>query len=126
MQYIKVNVRRDESADIVEFIGAWEVPVMEAVQGERVTVGEAGEFEGRPWPEDAKSEFVRLEQKYGRTGGGDNDPSFVERVYGIGSAGVKALGEAIKAARKAGEKAARKGAKKPPAAAAADLVGATG
>ena len=122
MRYVKVIVRRDESNSIPAHVGAWEVPVMEAVHGEeKLTVGETVDFETRPWPEDAKSEFSRLAALYGRTGSGDAAVSYVERVYGSGSTGVKALAAAIADARKAAEPKAKRGR---PSKAAEDLVGA--
>lgn len=124
MRYVKVNVRRDESADIPVHVAPWEVPVMEAVHGEdRLTIGETVDFPNREWPDDAKSEFSRLGALYGRTGGGDNDQSWVERAYGSGSTGVKALEKAMAEARKAPKPKAAKPKAAKPKAAAADLIG---
>ncbi len=118
MQYVKVTILRDESASIPAHIGAWELPVLEALYGEeKLEVGEKVTFESRPWPEDVKGEFARLGQLYGVTGSGDNAQTWVERVYGTGSAGIKALGAAIAEARKSAEKGSRR--KK----VAADLIG---
>lgn len=119
MHFTKVTINRNETTSLVIHVGAWEVPVLEAKHGEeRITVGELVEFKNRPWPEDARSEMQRLNQLYGVTGAGDNASTFAEKVYGQGSAGVKALGAAIKTARAEAEPKRKAAAKKE------DLVGA--
>lgn len=100
MHYTKVTINRNETTSLVVHVGAWEVPVLEAKHGdERLSVGELIEFKGRPWPSDPRSEMQRLNQLYGRTGAGDDATSFAEKVYGTGSAGIRALDTAIKAAQ---------------------------
>jgi hypothetical protein len=119
MHYTKVNINRDETTMLVVHVGAWEVPVLEAKHGEeRLSVGELAEFKGRPWPENARSEMQRLNQLYGKTGAGDEAPTFAEKVYGSGSAGVKALEAAIRDARSKAEPVKKRASK------GADLVGA--
>lgn len=101
MRYTLVTVTRDETSSMPIHVGVWEVAVLEAKHGEeRISVGETVDFKDRPWPEDARSEMQRLNQLYGVTGAGDGAPTFAEKVYGSGSAGVKALEKEIKAARK--------------------------
>ncbi len=118
MHYTQVKIERDEMTAPVVLVGAWEVPILEAKHGEgKIEVGELKEFKSRPWPEDVRSEMQRLNNLYGSTGSGDNAETFAEQVYGRGSRGVKALGDAIAAAQKAAAPKARKGK-------GADLVGA--
>ncbi|MES2091335.1 MAG: hypothetical protein V4532_15365 [Pseudomonadota bacterium] len=116
MQFRKVNILRDETTSILHLVAEWELPLLEAKHGdERLTIGELVEAKNREWPMDAKSEFNRLAQLYGMTGSGDNAQSFVERAYGPGSVGVKALERAMADAR--GDKKARKRTE--------DVIGAT-
>ncbi len=119
MHYTQVEITRDETASMNVLVGAWELPILEAKHGdERMKVGELREFKNREWPTDPRSEMQRLNRLYGVTGSGDNAVSFAEKVYGSGSAGIKALGAAMEAARKAAEpKRKPKGS---------DLVGKTG
>ncbi len=113
MHYVKVTVSRDETASMVLHVGAWEAPILEAKHGEeRLAIGELKEFKTREWPTDARSEMQRLNQLYGRTGSGDNAPTFAETVYGQGSVGVKALGAAMAQARKDAEGPAKRPAKR--------------
>jgi hypothetical protein len=120
MHYVQVTVLRDELTTMPIHVAAWEVPVLEAKHSdERLTVGETVEFENRAWPTDARSEMQRLGQLYGRTGSGDNAPTFAESVYGGGTPGIKKLQSAMDAARKAHE--TKKG--KAASSAAAALVG---
>lgn len=124
MHYTKVTINRDELTGLVIHVGAWELPILEAKHGEeRMTVGELQEFKGRPWPKDARSEMQRLGQLYGRTGAGDNSPSFAEVVYGTGAAGIRALDAAIKAAIQASEGKQKKPRGRP-AKGTEDLIGA--
>ena len=117
MRFRKVNILRDETTAILHLVAEWEIPLLEAKYGdERLSLGELVEAKNREWPMDAKSEFQRLASQYGRTGTGDNALSFVERVYGGGSVGVKNLERAMKEAR----------ASKPGKSKAEDVIGATG
>jgi hypothetical protein len=117
MQFRKVNILRDETTSILHFVAEWELPILEAKHGEeRLTVGDSVEAKNREWPTDAKAEFARLGTLYGMTGSGDNAQSFVERVYGGGSVGVKNLERAMAEAR---------GAKKAKSKTSGDLIGAT-
>jgi hypothetical protein len=124
MHFRKVNVHRDETASMEIHVGDWEVAVLESKHPEgAVTVGELVEFEGREWPDNAGSEMQRLKRLYGMTGSGDDALSWAERVYGAGSAGVRSLDAAIKAARKEAE-GAPKAKRGRPRAEKPDLVGA--
>jgi hypothetical protein len=117
MQFRKVNILRDETTSVLALVAEWEVPLLEAVHGEeRLTIGELVEAKNREWPTDARSEFGRLGSLYGTTGSGDNALSFVERVYGAGSIGVKNLERAMAEAR--GAKRPKKGTE--------ELIGAAG
>ncbi len=120
MHFRKVNIHRDETASMEVQVGDWEVAILEAKHPEgAVTVGELVERENRPWPDDARSEMQRLKRLYGMTGSGDEALSWAERVFGAGSAGVRSLEAAIKAAIKEAPKP-----KKAPKGKADDLVGA--
>jgi len=117
MQFRKVNILRDETTSILSLVADWEVPLLEAIHGEeRLSIGELVEAQGREWPTDARGEFQRLGALYGVTGSGDNALSFVERVYGAGSIGVKNLERAMAEAR--GGKRKQKGSE--------ELIGAFG
>ncbi len=123
MHYIKVTVNRDETASMAIHVGAWEIPVLEAKHGEeRLTIGEPVDFPNRPWPTDARSEMQRLNKLYGVTSAADGAPTFAEKAYGPGSAGVRALASAMAAAQKAANKPARKPRGRPRSE-ASDLVG---
>ncbi len=88
-----------------------------------LTIGELVEFKQREWPSNPRSEMQRLNQLYGRTGSGDEAPTFAERVYGQDSIGIKALTAAIAEARQTAEGTAKRGRGRPPK--DDDLVGAT-
>lgn len=104
MQYVKVNILRDETAAVSVYVGAWEVPVLELKHSEeRITLDGTVDRPNRPWPEDARSEMQRLSTLYGLKGSGDDAMSYAERVYGEGSMGVKRLAEAIEKAKLAAE-----------------------
>lgn len=123
MHYRTVTIQRDETTSMPVLVGDWEVPILEHKHGdERVTVGGLKEYENRPWPADAKSEMQRLNVLYGNASSGDNPVTWAERVYGVGSQGVKALERAIEAAKKeAGANATRRG--RPRKSAAQELIG---
>jgi hypothetical protein len=124
MHYRQVTFQRDETTSMPTLVGDWEVPILEAKHGEeRLTVGELKAFENRPWPEDAKSEMQRLNMAYGNAISGDNPQTWAERVYGVGSQGVRNLESAIAAARAAAEGPAPKRGRPRKAEADPDLIG---
>lgn len=109
MHYTKVTIQRDETTSMEILVGAWEVPILEAVHGaERMTVGDTREVKNRAWPDNAASEMQRLNKLYGTTGAGDNAQTYAETVYGAGSRGIKALEKAIAEARAEAEAEAPK------------------
>lgn len=121
MHFTKVTVRRDETAAMVIHVGAWEIPVLEAKHGEeKLEVGELKDFPNREWPTDPRSEMQRLNKLYGVTSAADGAPTFAEKAYGPGSAGIRALGAAMEAARKAATGKTGRGRPRKPA---SDLVG---
>lgn len=100
MRYIKVTINRDETSTIPALVGAWEVPVLEAVHGaEKMTVEGYEDHPNRPWPDDAASEMQRLNRRYKPESAADGAPTRAEEVYGKGSLGVKALARAIAEAK---------------------------
>ena len=122
MHYRKVNIHRDETASMEVQVGDWEVAILEMKLAEgAVQPGELIERANRPWPDSPASEMQRLKQLYGMNGSGDDALSWAERVYGAGSAGVRALGAAIEAAKLEAEPKAKRGR---PRADKPDLVGA--
>ncbi len=100
MHYQQVLVTRNETTSMEVLVGPWELPILEAIHGdERMAIGELRDYPRRPYPDDARSEMQRLSKLYGSTGAGDNSPTHAERVYGTGTAGVRALHEAIERAK---------------------------
>lgn len=65
MRLVEVSITRSEHSTIIEFFGAWEIPVLKAVHGEENVV-ETGRVKDvdREVP-DAKAEFDRLARRYG-------------------------------------------------------------
>lgn len=109
MHFREVTIQRDELTSMAVLVGDWEVAVLLAKHGdEHVQVGELKEFKNREWPEDARSEMQRLGRLYGRTGSGDNAPTFAEQAYGMGATGIKMLDAAMQEARKTAEGPKRK------------------
>ncbi len=122
MHFRRVNIHRDETAAMEVLVGDWEVAILETKLPEgAVQPGALVEHKNREWPDNAASEMQRLKRLYGMTGAGDEALSWAERVYGAGSAGVRALDKAMKDARAEAEKFSEKRASL-----AADLLGATG
>lgn len=98
MRYYSVQVTRSETTAIVYECGAWEIPILEVINGaERVSV--LGEVPvNRDYP-DAATEYSRLEQRYRIDE--DTGQTIVSMVYGVGHRGVAELEKAIAKERKA-------------------------
>lgn len=97
MRYVKVKVKRDVHTVYNRAVPEWEVPVL-AFIFEEGNIENLGEFEpvDRDFPEPGM-EFDRLTRAYGA------DPQsgvpFVASVYGQAQAGIRALKQAMDAAR---------------------------
>lgn len=118
MQYIQIQVLRNETATMTSYVAPWEIPVLESLHGEHLSVGEPKDFPKREWPDDPRSEMQRMMKLYGKRGSGDDALSHAERAYGAGNGGLKALAKAMAEAKAAAEGKPKRGKK-----ASEDLIG---
>lgn len=96
-KYVLLSVNRSEVSVLRVAVAPWEVPVLVAVNGDDrcIVEGETPARRDYEYP-DARSEYERLETKYGidNTSG----QSFVGMVYGVGSLGIERLAKEIEKA----------------------------
>jgi hypothetical protein len=93
--YSKLKIRLSELHTQPVAVPVWEVPLLQAIHGESVSVGENIEVT-RDEPVDPRDEFTRLANKYREPEPGQ--PPYVAAVYGAFGPGVNALDRAIQAA----------------------------
>lgn len=95
---LEVRIVRNELVAIVEWVPAWELPILEAMH-QSATVLSQSTFDDRQ-PPDVQEEYKRLETRYGRTTNEDSSRGlpFVAAVFGQFNVGYGRLGDAIKAA----------------------------
>ena len=97
LKYVDLLLKRDSALHIPETVGAWEVPILEAVFPEVEVKREFLITRDAPVVED---EFARLSNRYGRSENEDGSKGlpFVEAVYGQHGIGHNRLKAAIEAA----------------------------
>jgi hypothetical protein len=97
IRHITVEIRRNETIQLVNSFPEWEIPILKAVHGEDSVVVKGEKLVDRQPPE-AADEFVRLNDRYKRSRNEDGSlgTPFVHMVYG--EMGVGRLAEAISAA----------------------------
>jgi len=97
LKFVDVLLVRDAALHIPETVAAWELPILEAVF-ESVKVN--GEFLVTRDAPEVEDEFMRLNNRYGRSENEDGSKGlpYVEAVYGQHGIGHARLAEAIKAA----------------------------
>jgi hypothetical protein len=97
IRHITVEIRRNETIQLVNSFPQWEIPVLRAVHGDDA-VKEIGEKLVNRDPPDAQDEFVRLNDRYKRSRNEDGSlgTPFMHQVYG--ELGVGRLAEAIQEA----------------------------
>lgn len=100
MQVVQVRMSELHTQQLT--VGAWEVPVLQAVHGSE-DVHIIGSVSQDREPPEAAEEYQRLERRYGidREQGG---VSYVAQVYGQHGVGVERLQDAIDRAAAAGKK----------------------
>lgn len=94
-QYTKLRIRISELHTQPVAVPVWEVPILQAIHGESVAVGDNIEVV-RDEPVDPRDEFTRLANKYREPEPGQ--PPYVAAVYGAFGPGVNALQREITAA----------------------------
>lgn len=94
IRHITVEIRRNETIQLVNSFPQWEIPVLKAVHGDDA-VNIKGEKLVNREPPDAQDEFVRLNDRYKRARNEDGSlgTPFVHMVYG--ELGVDRLARAI-------------------------------
>jgi hypothetical protein len=95
---LELRIVRNELVVIVEWVPAWELPILEAMHQSVSLIGQST-FDDRE-PPDVQEEYKRLETRYGRTTNEDGSRGlpFVAAVYGQFNVGYSRLADAIKAA----------------------------
>jgi hypothetical protein len=95
IKLLNVKVFRDQTT-IVEWIRAWELPMLEAIHHNVEVVGEGVSNRTLPDPTD---EYQRLLTRYGRTTNEDGSRGipYVAAVFGQFQVGTTRLAEAMKA-----------------------------
>lgn len=85
IQYVNVSIRRDELTTIKECVPEWEVPLLQVVHGEGVSIitTEGDPVANRESP-NVGEEFERLAARYKRSRNEDGSPGevVVAAVYG--------------------------------------------